>query len=670
MNRTASILQHLTDILFVLPVLLIPLLFTSFNTDTNIIKETVFQFGVVFLFLAYPATWYLDRKYDPESSSAVIPKTFIFLLFALLVYLYYSSHLSVKHPRAIYEFSRWFTYIGLTFITIFYSVSPRRFNLYIAITLFTCCLVCAYALCQAGGLDFYDWPSFEWDDTQHRRICSSLGNPDFLAGYLVPLLPLTFIYFLIQPQRLLFVILFFLQILTLIFSYSRGGWISTYLTLLLLFSSFLYINYVYDPVLVKFKLSFRAVTFTVAGFFFTGVTMLILWWDKIETALFRFSNLEQGASVITRPMFYKGAWNMWLDHPIQGIGLGTFGLNFENYRSQELSTYLSFKDFNLDHVHNELLEIASETGIIGLILYLAIFIFVTVFVWRILLKYRHKENLVLLGLWGGIVGIQIHNLFTVTLRHSTTAFMYWSFIGLIIGYGSLIYKKHSKPDIFFQTSLFLLTPIIVLYLSFSASNHFMGDCYIRNGWDYIQKASELLSKNGSLQDSRQSLSDALIYLHKGERLSPYREKAPFWLGLAYNNALDYSQGAAAYKDVNTLHRNFTAIYMNIAITYLKQTDLISTRDYLQPPLPTFEYLGSECIREAVTWMKLAVEDDPGLPLYYRILGRCYFNLGEFDKAKEMITIGLEKAKNKPDKETAESVADMQRYLQQIEKIKK
>lgn len=669
----------MADGLFLLPVLMIPLVFSGGNTHSIVIKGTLLQFSVISLLLFLPCLYYTFRT-DPSRALPSLPWFPVALLLVLGGYLYFSAYVISGHPRALYEYFRWTTYLLLALVVPFYIVQPGSANRFLLVTVMTSILVSVYASVQMAGFDFYEWPLFAWEEEKRRRVCSSLGNPDFLAGYLIALLPLTLVA-AIQKQgwaRRFYVLAFVLQCLAMIFSYSRGGWVSTYLSLLILVVAFIYINWGYEPALIHFRLSFRSILAGLGCIFLSGLAALGFWWDKIETALFRLAKFSEGTSIVTRPMFYEGAFHMFWDRPLFGFGLGTFGLHFQDYRPGELATYFSFKDWVVDHVHNEWLEVASETGSIGLLLYLGIFLSVSYVIWKKLLYERSRDNLFLLGVWGALVGIQIHNLFTVTLRHTPTAFMYWSLLGVAIG---LCARGSSRPP----ARRFPLFPLLILAIPFavpflfgSATAHYMGDRYIRNGWDRCKPVFELKQALGDKgkaytpyhlsSENRRELQKAIVSLHRGKELSPYREKAYFWLGLAYNLAFDYPQAIEAYKQLNALHSNFAGTYYNIATTYLKQTDFLTQAQYNQLPnrMASFTYFGSQCVREAIVWLERALESDPNLPLYYRVLGRCYYTLGEMEKAETIFREGLKKAEGREDLETRVSVWDMEDKLKKIE----
>ena len=80
---------------------------------------------------------------------------------------------------------------------------------------------------------------------------------------------------------------------------------------------------------------------------------------------------------------------------------------------------------------DEFLEIASEMGIVGLVVFLWIiltFLWQTIkFLWIAEDEYKRS---ILLGCWIGVLSILIHNLFSPTLRWTPVVVFFWFFMAL------------------------------------------------------------------------------------------------------------------------------------------------------------------------------------------------------------------------------------------------
>jgi len=91
-------------------------------------------------------------------------------------------------------------------------------------------------------------------------------------------------------------------------------------------------------------------------------------------------NLED-TSTQQRLRFYQHSLDQTLNNLIIGVGLGNWKIKSVDYDKKDVVGYTIPY-----HTHNDFLEISSELGIIGLILYLLIFIF------PFLGIFQHKEG--------------------------------------------------------------------------------------------------------------------------------------------------------------------------------------------------------------------------------------------------------------------------------------
>ncbi len=126
--------------------------------------------------------------------------------------------------------------------------------------------------------------------------------------------------------------------------------------------------------------------------------------DRIGT-LVKLAKADPG-----RFLIWQQSWQMLMDAPWRGIGLGTYWLHWPPYR-HPLDGSAGF------YVHNDYLQIWIETGLPGLILLLGIY--VAVFVMFIRLLRRATEDSVVTvesaGLFGGLLAIAVHTFFDFDL---------------------------------------------------------------------------------------------------------------------------------------------------------------------------------------------------------------------------------------------------------------
>jgi len=82
-------------------------------------------------------------------------------------------------------------------------------------------------------------------------------------------------------------------------------------------------------------------------------------WIGAGNAIERFSSVRVGDVLLARRVtMFRGTWHVFLDHPIQGSGLGTLVAVYPRYET-------GYDGKVVDHAHNDYIELLAETGILG-----------------------------------------------------------------------------------------------------------------------------------------------------------------------------------------------------------------------------------------------------------------------------------------------------------------
>ncbi|HJT24273.1 MAG TPA: O-antigen ligase family protein, partial [bacterium] len=274
-------------------------------------------------------------------------------------------------------------------------------------------VLCAMAFGFLQGLHL-DWlPSYF--QTPNGRIFSIFGNPNVYAAFLI----LSFPVLLLNLPRLKkpFSSPVILGIFTLLFltslrlTGSRAGFAALAVEILVL----LFMAWPWIAKIKYGKWVILLLSIIVLGFF-----------AEMATA-FAFRPTE-------RLEIWKGAFQMILAKPLQGWGVGQFSLNFQPYMTGELSAQALKDNTFAEHVHNEVLEMGVELGLVGLL--------VAGFFWLRLmgraigkcLKSRREGEALsaeILGLTVGLLGLGMTNLFDYNCRLSGISFFLWMSAGLL-----------------------------------------------------------------------------------------------------------------------------------------------------------------------------------------------------------------------------------------------
>ncbi|MGQ9503098.1 MAG: O-antigen ligase family protein [Anaerolineae bacterium] len=106
--------------------------------------------------------------------------------------------------------------------------------------------------------------------------------------------------------------------------------------------------------------------------------------------------------MIERLAHWQAALDMWRDHLWLGVGLGNYPVIYPLYAIGR------WRDA-LGHAHNFYLNVAAETGLVGLLFYEAFWISVFWFNWRVIRATRGLQRAVAVGILGMLAALSVHN---------------------------------------------------------------------------------------------------------------------------------------------------------------------------------------------------------------------------------------------------------------------
>ena len=245
----------------------------------------------------------------------------------------------------------------------------------IKISVGTAFVVSLYGILEHFGIDKSLWVQ----DVQ-SRVFSTLGQPNWLAAYLIPNLFLTIYLSQINKNKKEVIphIIFTTLFVALLFTKSRSGliafalsFITYYLILLRQFSfphlkkSFFLFTFTLSLFTLIIGTPFTPIISSVFNKSLTGVL------ENRNTGLPTGTTLETGGteSGDIRKIVWSGALELVKRYPLIGTGPETFAYTY--YWVRPLAHNMTSEwDFLYNKAHNEYLNIAAGSGVIGLLAYL------------------------------------------------------------------------------------------------------------------------------------------------------------------------------------------------------------------------------------------------------------------------------------------------------------
>mgnify|MGYP001572134056 CR=1 FL=1 len=239
---------------------------------------------------------------------------------------------------------RFITYSSVLF-TVHYLYTKNTIKPNVVIKLF---LISAGIVAFFGWIEYFLYPNLRnlsylgWDP-HYKRIFSSFLDPNFLGLFMVLSLLMVLLCKISRYQKFILGALFFF---TLMFTYSRGSYLTLIITLIFYF------------------IKTQKPRYILVIFLLMAITAVLLPRPSGEGV-----RLERLFSITERLENWKLGWKIFADHPILGVGFNAIRYVKISYQYPQDNLLESHSGAGLD---NSFLLVAATSGIIGLIVFLLI----------------------------------------------------------------------------------------------------------------------------------------------------------------------------------------------------------------------------------------------------------------------------------------------------------
>jgi O-antigen ligase len=178
--------------------------------------------------------------------------------------------------------------------------------------------------------------------------------------------------------------------------------------------------------------------------------------ERVQDTLFSITNLEDPA-VYERLSLWKKSTDMIMDSPFLGVGKGNWKIQFPNYGTEGMRAETGYTNFQ--RPHNDYLWVLSETGVLGFLSYLMIFIVSLYYGIKFILpSNRVEKKLLMVCLIFGLTGYMVSSFFSYPMER----IFHTVFLAIILGGILSLYHGNnlSKQDEV-QSPNYLLNLLIV-----------------------------------------------------------------------------------------------------------------------------------------------------------------------------------------------------------------
>ncbi|MHB9154856.1 MAG: O-antigen ligase family protein, partial [Endomicrobiales bacterium] len=295
--------------------------------------------------------------------------------------------------------------------------------------------------------------------------------------------------------------------------------------------------------------------------------------------------------------YFNGRWPIWMgtkqlikDNYVFGTGLGTFPEVFPKYQPEKIIRK------HYAHAHSDYMEILSDTGIIGFLLFLAGAVVLLI---SLLRKYLRQKDTYIIGLsigfWGALASIGIHSLADFNLHIPANAVLLSAILALFIatlnlqsslsieGNADAVVHKNNKVSVFFYPALAVTGLFYILF----AAKPALADYYYR-------KAASTGTTDPGL-------------LEKAVTLDPQNASYHFAAGKEYYREGKIVPALGEYQKASQLNPNDSKYFQSLAWTY----------GQLANTSPSPGITDNKCHALARRYFEKAISLNPNNPYCYR-----------------------------------------------------
>ncbi len=583
-------------------------------SNTYIQTATLLIFGV----------WLIGKEKPFRLTPLGLPLLSFFLILTISTIFSVNIDASIKQ---LYQFS---SYLLLYFIVVNNVETARERRIIVTVLLISTVLVCAYGIYQRfGGLErtrqivrLYHAGEFAPEFMTRlgtEKIFSTFVFPPALAGFIILILPLSLSVLLSKidiPSRILAGVVCAGAFMCLFFTFSKGGWLASLISLILW--SFIFFG----------RRSRRHLTKIII------VNLLIITVICISFFCELFPQVTPGGftgSFKFRLAYWKAGMAMVRDYTPIGSGPGTFGSIYAKYRIPGAE--------ETQMAHNNYLQVASELGLGGLLTFLwGCIVFLTAG-WRVITKRVSSltftdTGAIVIGSYVGIIAFLIHSIADFNLYIPGITTNVFLLGGLLMGSEAprsegRIPKGRTLPP--------AVTILLTAGLIFAVRMPLVSERYFKQGI----KANKI-----------KKTEPAVANLQKACFYGPFNAEYHFTLGTIYKRA--GMDAIPQYEKAVRCNPGMPYYHSQLGWAYWQKGKGKNRR----------------LIEKAVYELEQAVSYYPTIPRYHIQLGRLFQLCGRYKDAKSeyLLAISLrdEVYRSRAVEETRLALKQVEKWLKEME----
>ncbi len=316
------------------------------------------------------------------------------------------------------------------------------------------------------------------------RLFSTLGQPNWLASFLVQTLPIVAaLSILVRTWRVPLVALAIAQGAALVWTGSRGGIAGAGVAAL-----------VFVALLARQWKGFGRTLLAVVALLTVGATTLLL---KTHVT-------ARPETITIRASVWEGGVAIWRAYPFFGSGVETFAYAFDRFRPLSHLTTVEW-DFVYNKAHNEFVNTLATMGLVGLFAYLFLIATFGRVLWQLTRDSSPAVRLISIGVLSGMGGYLISIFFGFSVVPTYLLFLLLPILVYCLAHDSTPVPRHHHLPFMIRVAQGA-TCLIGVALIFSLIRTYLADLSYAEGKRAMQE--------GFYGQALVHLTDALAYADK------------------------------------------------------------------------------------------------------------------------------------------------------------
>lgn len=307
------------------------------------------------------------------------------------------------------------------------DMDRRGIELTMIVALVAACVAGLYAICQSQGLEFLPYNMDQVSAKQ--RVSSTFGHPNYLASYLAPLAPWA-VYMALsrgwRGRRFLGILSFICIALATLVAGTRGAWLA------------IIVAAVPYYLLMCLAPRFRRQLIFAGGLGIVIVAAVLFLPNPIIKIQFNLGQRLRASQEVTERFYY---WMMALEqfksHPWTGVGYGNFNVMFwstvDTFQQQSGSDFFRYvltenvRGVLPGYVHNDYLQIATESGVFAILAWLAMWSFLLCQTWETARRVRNNPRTLLMAatFLASFVIFAVDSMFNFPMHLPVSGWLFW-----------------------------------------------------------------------------------------------------------------------------------------------------------------------------------------------------------------------------------------------------